>query len=178
MLELMITLTVAIILVVIAVPNLRTFVLNSRRDSIVDGLVASLNYARDQAISLDQPSFVCAGTGGVGSVGGACASGGSWATGWQLIATPQGSTTPQVLATHSLASSNTIPNVTSAGGNVYFQFKGNGTVSMSTGSSEVITVCDARGTTMARAVEITSAGFIQSSSTPGKTPSGATITSC
>ncbi|GLQ94627.1 GspH/FimT family pseudopilin [Dyella acidisoli] len=177
-LELMITLSVAIILLAIAIPNLRAFVLNSRRDSAVDGLVASLNYARTQAIDLDQSTFLCAGTGGVGTVGGACASGGSWATGWQLIAIPQGSTTAQVLATHSLTSSNTIPDVKAVGGNVYFQFKGNGTVTMATGSSEVITVCDSRGTSLARGVVINAAGFIQSSSTPGKTPSGATITSC
>jgi type IV fimbrial biogenesis protein FimT len=178
LMELMMTLTVVVILLVIAVPNLRTFVLNSRRDSIVDGLVASLNYARTQAIDLDQPTFICAGTGGVGTVGGACATGGSWATGWQLIAVPQGSTTAQVIATHSLTSSNTIPDVKAIGGNVFFEFKGNGTVSMATGTSEVITVCDSRGTTMARGVLINAAGFIQSSSTLGMTPAGVTITSC
>jgi type IV fimbrial biogenesis protein FimT len=178
MVELMIAITVVVILLVIAIPNLSMFILNSRRDSIVDGLVASLNYARTQAIDLDQPTFICAGTGGVGTVGGACASGGSWATGWQLVAIPQGATAAQVVATHSLTSSTTIPDVKAVGGNVYFQFKGNGTVSMATGSSEVITVCDSRGTSMARGVVINAAGFIQSSSTPGTTPAGLPITSC
>lgn len=178
--ELMVSIAVATILTAIALPNLRTFIENSRRDSTVDGLVASLNYARNQALDLDQPVDLCAGIGGAGSGSSTtteCASGGAWSAGWDVVTTPAGATTPQVLITHALSTASTTPSVAATNGNTFFQFNGNGTVTM-TNAPELIVVCDSRGTSMARAIEINAAGYIQSSSTPGKIPAGTAITAC
>ncbi len=79
LIELMVTLAVAVILAMIAVPSYRTMTLNARRDSLVDALVASLHYARNQALNLDQDTTVCAGTPGAGCTGG------QWASGWEVV---------------------------------------------------------------------------------------------
>lgn len=180
MIELMVTVAVVAIIAAVALPNLRTFVLNSRRDSLVDGLVASLHYARTQAIDLNQTTFLCAGTGGVADGTPPCATA-AWSSGWQVIATPVGSTTPQLLTTHALGTSGTAPSVTAVNGSVFFQFNGNGTVAMSMpsgGSTETIRVCDSRGAAYARVVEINTAGYIQSSPQAGQDATGAAITTC
>lgn len=179
MIELMVTVAVAAILTMIALPNLRTFVLNSRRDSLIDGLVASLHYARTQAIDLNQATFLCAGTGGVIAGTPPCATA-EWKTGWQVITTPASGGTSKLLATHVLSTAGTTPSVTALNGNVDFQFNGNGTVTIPSGgvTTEIITVCDARGAAYARAVEINTAGFIQSSSQPGYDPTGVTALVC
>lgn len=177
MIELMVTVAVAAILFALAAPSLRTYVLNSRRDSMVDGLVASMHYARTQAIDLDQVAYLCAGAGGVSAGTPPCATA-TWGSGWQVITTPASSGTPTLLATHALSTSSTSPSVNAVNGSVYFQFNGNGTVNIPSGGTgtEIIKVCDTRGSAYARAVEINTAGFIQSSSQAGVDPTNTAIT--
>ena len=179
MIELMVTVAVAAILAAIAVPNLRTFILNTRRDSMLDALVASLHYARTQAIDLNETTYLCAGTGGATADTPPCATA-AWSSGWQVIGVPANSgSTPKLLATHALNDANTTPGLAAVNGNVYFQFNGNGTVTIPSGAAtETIRVCDPRGVSYARAVEINSAGFIQSSAQAGQDPTGQPITSC
>jgi len=179
MIELMITVAVAAIFAIIALPNLRTYVLNSRRDSLIDGLVASMHYARTQAIDLNQATFLCAGTAGTSAGTPPCATA-AWSSGWQVITIPASSSTPKLLTSHPLSSAGTTPSVNAVNGNVYFQFNGNGTVTIHTGgvTTETIRVCDTRGPAYARAVEINTAGFIQSSPQAGLDPTGAAITTC
>jgi len=168
--ELMVTLTVAAILAMIAAPSFRTYMLNTRRDSIVDGLVASLHYARNQALNLDQTTTLCAGTPGTSCTGG------SWANGWEVVTVPAASATV-MLATHALQAAGTTPTLSAA--DPAFAFNGVGLVTgMGATGSELMTVCDTRGASMARAVEINRAGFIQSSPKPGFAPDGSTALSC
>lgn len=176
--ELMVAIAVAAILTVIAVPNLRTFVLNGRRDSMLDGLVASLHYARTEAIDLNQTTYLCAGITGAKTGTPPCATD-VWSNGWQVITNPVNGGAAKLLATHALNTSSTAPTLTAVSGNVYFQFNGNGTVTIPSGAAtETIRVCDTRGATYAKAVEINTAGFIQTSSQAGEDPTGATIATC
>jgi type IV fimbrial biogenesis protein FimT len=171
--ELMVTLVVAVVLAMVAIPSYRTMTLNARRDSVVDALVASLHYARNQALNQDQNTTVCAGTPG------ATCGGGSWATGWEVVQAPPGST-PVVLTTHVLQAASSTPALTAALGSIGFQFSGNGLVTFLpplASGTELMKVCDSRGAAAARAVEINPAGYIQSSSTPGTAPDG-TALSC
>ncbi|MEW9573123.1 GspH/FimT family pseudopilin [Rhodanobacter sp. Si-c] len=176
--ELMITIAVVAILTAIAVPNLRTYVLNSRRDSVLDGLVASLHYARTEAIDLNQATYLCAGITGATTDTPPCATD-VWSNGWQVVTNPANGGAAKLLSTHALNTSSTAPTLTAVNGSVYFQFNGNGTVTIPSGAAtEMIRVCDARGATFARAVEINTAGFIQPSSQPGQDPTGTAITTC
>jgi type IV fimbrial biogenesis protein FimT len=167
--ELMVTLTVAAILAIIAAPSFRTYMLNSRRDSIIDGLVASLHYARNQALNLDQVTTLCAGTAGTSCTGG------KWTDGWEVVTVPAGSATV-VLATHALQASSTTPALKAT--DPAFAFNGVGLVSGMTTANELMVVCDARGSGMARAVVLSRAGYIQSSPKPGLAPDGTTALTC
>ncbi len=59
LIELMITLTVAGILLAIAVPSMKTFVFNARITTQANDLVADLNFARSEAIKRRLPVIVC-----------------------------------------------------------------------------------------------------------------------
>ncbi|HEV7216685.1 MAG TPA: GspH/FimT family pseudopilin [Chloroflexota bacterium] len=167
--ELMVTLAIAAILAMVAAPSYRTYILNSRRDGIVDGLVASLHYARNQALNLDQTTTLCAGTPGI-----TCA-GGNWADGWEVVTVPATSATV-VLATHALRATSTTPVLRAT--DSALSFNGTGLVTGIGAASEIMVVCDARGASMARAVEVNRAGYIQSSPKPGLAPDGATALAC
>jgi type IV fimbrial biogenesis protein FimT len=170
--ELMITLAVAAILAAIAVPSLRTFVQNQRRDGTVDALLASLNYARNTALSLDQSTTVCAGTPGISCTGG------HWSDGWEVLTQPIGGNV-SLLTEHALQNQSSTPSLSALNGSGAFVFSGQGLVSnMVSSGSELITVCDSRGTAFARAVQINRAGYIQASPTPGLAPDGHTVLSC
>lgn len=170
LLELMITLTVAAILTAIALPSFRSFVLNVRRDSVVDSLVASLQYSRNQALNLDQSTSVCAGTTGT-----TCTNG-LWSAGWMVITHPANAS-PVLLATHSLSATSSTPALRALNGTQAFTFNGKGLVSNLT-NPETMIVCDSRGASYARAVEINSAGYVQSSPQPGLAPDGTTPLTC
>jgi len=176
--ELMVTLAVAAILIATALPNLRTYVQNARRDSLIDGLVASLNYARTKALDLDQATYFCP---GISTPTSTTCPGGSWSNGWELIATSIGGTVATQLATHSMSGASDAPSVTATNGSTSIEFSGNGVVtilsSSASNSDEIFVICDARGASSARAVEINAAGYIQSSSTNGQAPDG-TALSC
>ena len=171
LLELMITLTIIGILAVIAIPNFRTFLMNQRRDSVVDALVASLHYARNQALNLDQNTTLCAGTPGISCTGG------SWATGWEVVQA-QPSAASVVLTTHVLQATSSVPALTAVNGSSGLQFTGNGLVTFVpalAGGIELLKVCDSRGAASARAVEINRAGYVQSSAKPGMAPDGSAL---
>lgn len=173
--ELMVTLGVVAILGIIAVPNFHTFMLNQRRDSVVDALVASLQYSRNQALNMDQPTTLCAGVSGVPCPGGV------WTGGWEVVQQPASSSTAILLTTHALQATSTAPTVTATFGSTGLVFGGNGLVTFVpalASGDEILRVCDTRGVAYARAVEINSAGYIQSSPTPGVTPAGAAIAAC
>lgn len=168
LIELMVTLAVVAILAVIAVPSFHTLMLNVRRDSVVDGLVASLHYARNQALNLDQPTTLCAGTPGTSCAGGA------WTAGWEVVTVPAGATSV-LLTTHVLQATSTVPNLRALGGTALFTFSGTGLVTNLAGGAEIMVVCDSRGATSARAVAINAAGYIQSSPNPGAAPNGVAL---
>ena len=58
--ELLVTLSILGVLLAIALPNLRDFIVSNRLSSQVNGFVGLLNYARSEAIARNQPVLVCA----------------------------------------------------------------------------------------------------------------------
>lgn len=75
--ELMITLAVAAILVMVAVPSFRSLVLSNRLTISADALVNALNLARLDAIKLNAPTQFCGGTAAINTgdaLGAACGS--------------------------------------------------------------------------------------------------------
>jgi type IV fimbrial biogenesis protein FimT len=171
--ELMVTVTVAAILAAIAMPNLRSYVQNVRRDSVVDSLVASLHYTRNQALNLDQNASLCAGTSAV--AGTACPAAGAWNNGWEVITTPASAATATTLTTNALPPVVSAPTLTTVNNNLAIAFNPLGLAPTLTNGDEIFVVCDARGIAYARAVEVNATGYIQSSATPGTVPGGTAI---
>ena len=64
LIELMVTVSVLAILVGLALPNLRSFLVSNRLSSDVNGLIGLLNYARSEAIVRNQSVVVCPKTNG------------------------------------------------------------------------------------------------------------------
>jgi type IV fimbrial biogenesis protein FimT len=172
----MVTIGVAAIITVIALPNLQAFIENSRRDSTVNDIVGAMNYARGEALSLNQNTYVCPGTAVPTST---TCPGGSWSNGWEVITVTSGATVANQLSAHTLSTATTTPAVVALYSSTSVEFKSSGTVAFTgntgTGSNEILVVCDARSSSYARAVEVNSAGYIQSSSQTGQTPDGVAI---
>jgi len=78
LIELLITVAVAAILAVVGLPELRTFVLNSRLTGHTNDLVGSLNYARGEAVSTSQSNVILSPYATVASIG--------WNQGWRVWA--------------------------------------------------------------------------------------------
>jgi type IV fimbrial biogenesis protein FimT len=176
--ELMVTVAVAGILAAIAMPNLTSYVQNVRRDSVIDGLVASLHYTRNQALNLDQTASLCAGT--TAASGPTCPTGGVWNNGWEVITLAASAVTATTLTTNVRTAVGSAPTVTTTQGNLFIAFSPLGLLS-TTGATtmaipnEIFVVCDARGIAFARAVEVNATGYIQASPTPGTVPGGTAI---
>jgi len=76
LIELMIAIAVAAILAVIGLPELQTFVKNSRLTGYTNDLVGSLNYTRGEAVSTGQNNVILSPYTSVASVG--------WNEGWRV----------------------------------------------------------------------------------------------
>lgn len=172
LIELMVTIAVASILLVIALPSYRTLVLNNRQSSVVDAITSASQYARSTALTSDASILLCPDGGG-----GAC--GASWSSGWIVATVPAPPALPVpavVLTTSKVAgTSNGVGlTVNTIGGSVSMLFNSRGLVT----GADTFKVCDSRGAAYARAVELNTVGFIQSSQTPGFAPDGVTALIC
>lgn len=76
LLELMVTITVLAVIVAIALPNMRDFIVGNRLSSNVNGFIGLINYARSEAIARNQDVMVCPKASGAIT----CASTTSWNT--------------------------------------------------------------------------------------------------
>lgn len=77
--ELMITLAVAAILTIIALPSFRDFMHRNAVTAQSNQVLASLQYARNEAVSRRYPTAVCASTAGA-----ACDGGSTFESGWMV----------------------------------------------------------------------------------------------
>ncbi|MDZ7585444.1 MAG: GspH/FimT family pseudopilin [Thiobacillus sp.] len=77
LIELMITLAVVAILVTVAIPNYRIFVLNSRMSAQANDFMTAIGLARSEAIKRATGVSLCKSANGT-----SCTTGGTWAQGW------------------------------------------------------------------------------------------------
>lgn len=78
MIELMIVLTIAAILAMVAAPSFADFINNTRQSSTMSQLTSDLNRARNEAIKRNSWVMVCARN----SAGTDCGTGTNWQNGW------------------------------------------------------------------------------------------------
>ena len=77
LIELLITLAIVAILVTVAIPNYRMFVLNSRMSAQANDFMTAIGLARSEAIKRATGVSLCKSANGT-----TCTTGGTWAQGW------------------------------------------------------------------------------------------------
>jgi len=170
LIELLVTLTVAGILVSVAVPSFNAFVLNDRDAAQANSLVYSLNYARSEAVKMNSSSGV---TVCPSSDGQSCNNGNSWATGWIVFDTLPGQATPNILqAIPPTSGTNTLN--ASGTGQAGVQFTSSGLLA-GPATALQITICDTRGPSYARDVEVNATGRVAASQNVGLSVAGAAL---
>jgi type IV fimbrial biogenesis protein FimT len=174
----MIVVSIAAILMGLAVPGMHSFLQTQQQISAVQNLVTNLNYARNEAVKEDVPvtGANCGGTGVcicASANGATCDPAGNWNNGW-IVYTSNATLPHQVLEVTGPLQSGLTVTVAPATPAVTFQPNGMSNVGVLT---EFI-LCDSRGASFAREVEVDVSGRIQASSTPGFDVTGATPLAC
>ncbi|WP_419421276.1 GspH/FimT family pseudopilin (plasmid) [Legionella sp. D16C41] len=152
--ELLITLALAAIILVFAVPGLQTLVLNARRNAMLDGIYNALNFTRLTALSQNANVTICP-----YSAPNSTSCGSNWSAGWIVITQPT-TGSPTLLQSHR-----TTPNSPTLSSNIQtILFNAQGLAS----SQANFKVCDTRGARYAGSVVVLLTGFIQIGATPGQ----------
>jgi type IV fimbrial biogenesis protein FimT len=164
--ELAVTIAVAGLLTAMAVPAFNNL-LNDRDIGQINSLVASLNYARKEAIKVNHGGVqVC-----TSSDGQNCNGGTNWNQGWIVRETLPDATAPTVLQ-HVPAFGGANRVRVGALSQTEVTFSSTGLVD----AAIMITICDSRGAAFARDVEVNATGRIASSSAPGFSATKAPLT--
>jgi type IV fimbrial biogenesis protein FimT len=163
MVELVVAMTVAGVLLALAVPSFTTFIYNQRATSATNSLVLTMNLARSEAIKRDLPTgiTVCA------SADHLTCGGGNWATGWVVLDTSGGANAGM------LSGGIAVPNntVTEATGQTQVVYQSNGTVT----AAASFRICDTRGAAFAHSIDVGPTGRVLAATTVGQTVNGAAL---
>jgi len=153
---------VGAILLTIAFPAFQSFLSNDRQWTDANSLVMSLNAARSEAIKQDTTVSVCPTTNGT-----TCSATAPWSQGWIVLSSAPGSA--PVFTVPALATGTTVKE---ASGLTAVTFASSGMVA----AQAAFTLCDARGASQARYVQVGPTGSIASSANVGVALSGAPLT--
>lgn len=153
LIELMVTLGVIAIGLTLAIPSFRTMVMNNRISTSTDAFANALNYARNTALTLAVTVKVCP-VGAANSV--TC--GASWANGWLVATVP---TTG--VGTLLMSQQNGANDATVSSGTSIVNFDAQGLAS----TQSNFAICDSRGSTYARSVQVLPTGYVQTGQTMG-----------
>ncbi|MCD4506923.1 GspH/FimT family pseudopilin [Chromobacterium piscinae] len=171
--EMMVTVAVAVLMVTVALPAWQVFVQNERLNSTRDQLINAMNQARALSISNDDVVTVCP-----YNASSASSCGASWSAGWAIFELPQGSASSTRVQAQPLTvgSSPTINAATSAGAaipSISFNPRPPYVAAAQTGDFRL---CDSRGVSYALSFNLQTTGYIQQASRAGVTLAGAALT--
>ncbi len=158
--ELVITLTIAGILLALAVPAMQTFVLDQRLTTQANDFIADLNLARSEAVRRAANVTVCKQGGTATSP--SCSTSAAWSAGRIVYVDTDSDSTLDSSETvlrvrESLdGSSNTLNAIPSSTNSIVFA--GTGLTTLSSGSEVAMRFCDSRGASKAVTVWINSTG--------------------
>ena len=155
LIELMITVAILAILLSIAVPNYRTFVMNSRMASQTNDLITAFSLARSEAVKRAANVTVCASSNGT-----SCTTG--WAQGW-IVRDSAG--TP-IRVQQALSGNSTLTGGTDVASTLTFTASGRTTIpATATAASTTLTLCPPTpASVQGRAIQVERTGRVRSSS--------------
>jgi type IV fimbrial biogenesis protein FimT len=160
LLELMVTMTIAAILIAVGVPGLTTFIANNRMVSQVNTMVGMLNAARMESIAQRRTVTVCGSSDGTSCDG-------TWSSNWIAFidqngngaintTTPPAATDDVVIRTAQVNNRLTVA-VLGNSGAATLQFNPQG---FAVNASSTIRFCDGRGDTYARGAILLASGRV------------------
>ncbi|MGA9851435.1 MAG: GspH/FimT family pseudopilin [Gammaproteobacteria bacterium] len=171
LIELLVLVAIVAILATVAAPDFSTTIKNGQDISQSNSLITGLAVARSEAIKSDDNVSICAGTT-------LACSGPTWAAGWVVYYNaplPAGITNPIIRVFPAISGNNTF---TSNNG-YSFTFQASGLLLTPPAPPITFTLCDPRGTTFARAIDLGTAGQAEAAPEAGFEIDGVTaITSC
>ncbi len=149
LMELMVTVAVAVVLLTVAIPNLTEFLRNARRDSQAIDFLTALNYARSEAIKSGTWVTLCP-----SQNGSICLGSGSWEAGWMLYTDQDGDGSvddgDRILQVHEA-----LDGVTLRGARPRLRYDSGG---FTPAFNDTLRVCDARGAAAARRIILSNQG--------------------
>lgn len=154
LIELLVALAVLTIILMVAAPAFRTTLMNSRLSANSNSLISALNFGRNKALYLSSNVIVCP-----FRSAGSTACGGNWSAGIIVVSLPASGANTLLLSQQFAP---TDPTVSSTAASVTFDPHG-----LSTTQSN-FKLCDSRGATFARSIQVLATGFVQIGPTPGQ----------
>ena len=158
LLELVVALALVALLLTLAVPNFRTFIMNNRLTGQTNEFIASLHFARSEATKQGRSVTLCKSSNST-TANPSC-SGANWEDGWIIFVDENNSgarnaTEILLKGVGPLAGENTLR------GNLKVANSLRYTASGSTSNNGTFRVCDSRGTTAARSIVVSIAGRLR-----------------
>jgi type IV fimbrial biogenesis protein FimT len=154
LIEIMITITVAMILLSLAVPSFRSTILNARMAANANEFVTAINLARSSAVRYQRDATVCP-TDDFAAAVPTCNGGTDWSDGWIVWVDKDrddATDADEILAVHEpLAGASTL----TSGGNSEFTYDARG---FGTSGADTLSLCDDRTNETGRTVSVNNAG--------------------
>ena len=146
LIELMITLSIASILLSVAVPSYRSFVQDSLLITQSNNFYSALALAKSEAIKRNIRTTICPSTTGT-----SCADSTTWSNGWIIFVDNNSNKSEQILqVTPAFTGGNTLTTTTKT---VIFRQDG-----FSPGSAATFSICDARGSSYSKSIILSQQG--------------------
>jgi len=158
--ELMVTLSLAAIVISVAIPSFNTMIQNNRLISQTNQLVASLNHARSEAIGRGNTVTICSSSDQI-----TC--GGAWDTGWITFVDINANgafdnATDTLLKVNQGTEGNNTLNGTANTGSI--SYLSTGFTNLAANAS--FSLCDTRGSSYGHQVSLSTVGRLSSSTAP------------
>lgn len=156
--ELVITLTIAGILIAVAAPAMQTFILDQRLTTQANDFIADLSLSRSESIRRASNVVICKQGGSVSSP--SCSTSAAWEAGWVVFVDADSDGTLDSNETvlrirQSLDGSNTL---TATSGTNNLIFSSTGLTTLSSGAEVAMRLCDSRGASKAVTVWVNFTG--------------------
>jgi type IV fimbrial biogenesis protein FimT len=158
LMELMITLSIAGIVLGLAVPGMNQFIKNERLTTTTNMLLTDLMLARSEAVERNLPAFVCA------SSDQATCTNGSFAQGWLVYVDADDDGAPaagEIVKIQQAINDISFSTTDTIGASIRFDRRG-----FSPTANGNISICDSRGNDYAKTLAISKTGRVSRGATP------------